>query len=183
MPGRFPPGILCLLLVVRIAFPAEPQVVRLDVPYIAQEKNGCGAASIAMIMGYWHRQLGESRTPDVQTIYRALYSPDARGVYASDMQRYFRAHGFRTFAFKGEWIDLTHHLQKGRPLIVALKPGRNDLHYVVAMGFDGPNDLVMTHDPAAGKLVRQRRTEFENQWRGADNWSLLALPESQSSAR
>ncbi len=55
-------------------------------------------------------------------IQRALYSPKAHGIYASDMERYFREKGFRTFTIRGEWEDLKQHLDKGRPLIVALKP-------------------------------------------------------------
>jgi len=181
MPNRFLPAFVWLLLA-GIAIPSDQQGVWLDVPFVAQEKNGCGAASIAMVMQYWHREQGQSTEINVRAIHRVLYSPDARGIHASDLERYLREHGFRAYVFKGEWIDLKHHLQKGRPLIVALKSGRDDLHYVVATGFDPQNDLVLKHDPAVRKLVKQHRAEFENQWRGADNWTLLALPLSQSSA-
>jgi hypothetical protein len=81
-----------------------------------------------------------------------------------------------SFALKGEWIDLTHHLQKGRPLIVALRSGRDELHYVVITGFDRQDDVVLKHDPAVRRLLKQRRADFEKQWRGANNWTLLALP-------
>ena len=40
------------------------------------------------------------------------------------MERYFQEKGFRTFTIRGEWEDLKQHLDKGRPLIVALKPAR-----------------------------------------------------------
>jgi hypothetical protein len=39
------------------------------------------------------------------------------------MSHYLEQQGFRTFAFQGEWGNLKQHLEKGRPLIVALKPG------------------------------------------------------------
>ena len=102
---------------------AQQPGVWLDVPFVRQEKNGCGAASIAMVMQYWQRQQGEVASADAEQIQRALYSRRAHGIYASDMERYFQQHGFRTFAFAGEWKDLKEHLEKGRPLIVALKPG------------------------------------------------------------
>ena len=79
--------------------------VWLDVPFVRQEKNGCGAASIAMVMQYWQRQQGNLPSADPEQIQRALYSRPAQGIYASDMERYFQQHGFRTFAFAGEWKD------------------------------------------------------------------------------
>ncbi len=35
-----------------ILMAADPAGIWLDVPFIAQEKDGCGAASIAMVMQY-----------------------------------------------------------------------------------------------------------------------------------
>ena len=100
----------------------------LDVPFVKQEKNGCGAASIAMVMQYWLKQQGRSASDSAEAtqIQRALYVPSADGIYASAMERYFQEHGFRTFSFRGDWEDLQQHLQKGRPLIVALKPSGVD---------------------------------------------------------
>ena len=33
--------------------PAEDSGVWLDVPFVSQQKDGCGAASVAMVMQYW----------------------------------------------------------------------------------------------------------------------------------
>ena len=53
------------------------------------------------------------------------------------MPRYFEAHGFRAFAFAGNWSDIERHVQLGRPLIVALQPDSGpSFHYVVIAGFD-----------------------------------------------
>lgn len=153
--------------------------VWLDVPFVKQDKNACGAASIAMVMQYWQRQQGQhsNSASDAEQIQRTLYSRDARGIYASDLQKYFTQHGYRAFAFRGEWDDLKQNLAKGRPLIVALKPGHGEpLHYVVVTGFDPQQ--VLTNDPAQRKLLKQDRAEFEKQWRGTDNWTLLAVPPS-----
>ena len=159
------------------ALGAEMSGVWLDVPFVSQEKNGCGAASVAMIVRYWQRQKGQPENADVLGIQRALYSPGARGIYASNLERYLRQHGFRTFAVNGEWPDLKHHLEQGRPLIVALKVGRGDLHYVVVTGLDWQRNLVLKHDPAGRKLLKQHRADFEREWKAAGNWTLLAVPE------
>jgi ABC-type bacteriocin/lantibiotic exporter with double-glycine peptidase domain len=152
----------------------------LDVPFIKQEKNGCGAASIAMIMQYWQRQQsqGSDQTTDAGQIQRALYSKKAHGIYASDLTEYLVEHGFRTFAFRGEWSDLESNLTKGRPLVLALQPERGDpLHYVVVTGIDAQQDVVLMNDPAQRKLLKQDRADFEKQWKAAGNWTLLAVPQ------
>ena len=155
--------------------------VWLDVPFIKQEKDGCGAAAIAMVIQYWLIQQGRSAndSPDVTEIQRALYVPGARGIYASAMERYFQEHAFRTFSFSGGWSDLQQHLQKGRPLIVALKPSEADLslHYVVVVGLDSEQGLVLLNDPAQRKLLKQDRSGFEKQWSATGKWTLLALPQ------
>src|SRR5437667_7801308 len=81
--------------------------VWLDVPFVKQEKDGCGAASIAMVMQYWQRKEGNAsgQDSDAIQIQRSLYSAKAHGIYASDMERYFREKGFRTFTIRGEWED------------------------------------------------------------------------------
>lgn len=160
---------------------AGPAGVWLDIPFVKQEKEGCGAASIAMVMQYWLKQQGRSAngSADATEIRRALYVPGAHGIYASAMERYFQQHGFRTFSFRGEWKDLKEHLQKGRPLIVALKPKASDapLHYVVVAGLDWERGLVLLNDPAQRKLLKQDRSGFEKQWSATGNWTLLALPQ------
>jgi ABC-type bacteriocin/lantibiotic exporter with double-glycine peptidase domain len=154
--------------------------VRLDVPFVKQEKKACGAACIAMVMQYWlDRQVrSTNESIDVEEIQRALYSPGTRGVYASEMERYFREHGFRAFPFRGDWAELRQHLEKGRPLIVALRPSRLDssLHYVVVAGMDWEQELVLLNDPAQRKLLKQDRAGFEKQWSATGKWTLLALP-------
>jgi uncharacterized protein YvpB len=151
----------------------------LDVPFVKQVKEGCGAASIAMVMQYWAQQ--QNRDPqsiDATEIQNTLYSKKGHGIYASDVERYFKEHGVRTFAFKGETSDLKDHLQKGRPLMVALKPGKAPLHYVVVTGLDENNHVVIVNDPAQRKLLKLDQTSFEQEWNAAGKWTLLALPES-----
>lgn len=149
----------------------------LDVPFVHQQKNGCGSASVWMVMQYWQG----SSTPDAAEIHQALFSKEADGVYASDMELYLRRHGFQTFVLRADWDELTEELTKGRPLIVALEPAarRVPLHYVVIAGIDADRQLVWLNDPAERKLLPVRRRQFEKEWSSTDNWALLALPESE----
>ena len=149
----------------------------LDVPFVKQERNGYGAASIAMVMQYWQRRAGQPDRVDAAEIQRALYSPQARGIHAADLERYLNEHGYRTFAFQGTWQDLEQQLAKGRPSIVALKVGRDDLHYVVVAGLDSGQNVLLKNDPAERKLLKQSRASFEKEWKAAASWMLLAVPQ------
>ncbi|MEX2263201.1 MAG: cysteine peptidase family C39 domain-containing protein [Bryobacteraceae bacterium] len=143
----------------------------IDVPFVRQVKNGCGAASIAMILQYWGER---SEAADPGRIHQRTYSLDAEGTYASSMERYFNEHGFRAFAFRGTWTDLRSHLEKGRPLIVCLKLDKATRHYVVVAG--AGESFISINDPAGRKLRKLDRAGFEKQWSGSENWTLLALP-------
>jgi ABC-type bacteriocin/lantibiotic exporter with double-glycine peptidase domain len=183
------PNIAAVLLsACAFVWAAEPSGMWLDVPFVKQEKNGCGAASIAMVMQFWQRQQGLPSTADSDAtrIQLSLYSSEAHGIYASDLERYFKQRGYRTFAFQGREDDLRQHLAKGRPLIVALKAGGGaPLHYVVVAGFDSEHNLVLLNDPAERKLLKQELASFAREWKGAGNWTLLAVPQAEgaSSAR
>ncbi len=181
--SRIAIGAALLLGVCGILPAADLPGVWLDVPFVKQEKDGCGAASIAMVMQYWEQHQGQaiSADSDATQIQRALYSPKAHGIYASDMERYFGEKGYRTFTIRGEWEDLQQHLDKGRPLIVALKTaGGAPLHYVVVTGLDQVQGIVLLNDPAQRKLLKQDRAAFEREWSAAGQWTLLALPQAQS---
>ena len=184
MSGRLVRTTLVLLGVCGALVAADLHGVWLDVPFVKQEKDGCGAASIAMVMQYWQHQKGEpaGQDSDAARIQHALYSAKAHGIYASDMERYFTENGFRTFTIRGEWEDLKQHLDKGRPLLVALKPagGGSPLHYVVVTGIDQEQEIVMVNDPAQRKLLKQNRSGFEREWSAAGRWTLLALPQTPS---
>jgi ABC-type bacteriocin/lantibiotic exporter with double-glycine peptidase domain len=173
--------IVLVLGVGGILFAADPSGIWLDIPFVKQGKDECGAASIAMVMQYWQLKQFRSGNPTAEQIQRAVRSDAAHGIYASDMVRYFQRNGYATFVFAGDWSDLEQHLGKGRPLIAALKPGSMaPLHYVVIAGLDPERQLVLLNDPAQRKLLKEDRSRFEQEWKGAGRWTLLALPEASS---
>ncbi len=152
----------------------------IDVPFVAQTTDGCGSASISMVMRYW---AGKEKQPaaaaaDAQKIQAALFSPAAGGIYASQMTQYFQRSGYQAFAFDGQWSDLLHHLQLGRPLIAGLAASgpHGPLHYVVVVGIDSERGYVFVNDPAQQKMIRISREGFESEWSHTHNWTLLAVP-------
>ncbi|MCO6509264.1 MAG: C39 family peptidase [Aridibacter famidurans] len=157
----------------------EPAGAWLDVPFVKQEKNGCGSASIAMVMQYWEKQKGNSPTDssDASVIHSELFKPGSEGILASEMESYFQQNGYQAFSFRGDQEILLQHIRKGRPLIAALKPSSGPLHYVVVVGIDAEQDLLLLNDPAQRKLLKHDRAGFEKEWSGTGNWTLLAVPE------
>lgn len=153
------------------------QTIDLQVPFIRQQKNGCGAASVAMIMSYW-RQHSASKQPEgppPKEIYQRLYRPEQKGIQLAEMKRYLEDYGYQTYTLRGEWNDLEQHLAKGRPVIVALKPGnRKPIHFAVISG--ATNDAALLNDPTKRKAGRMARGKFDAQWSRAERWMLVAAP-------
>ena len=171
-------GIVSLFLAGGLAA-AQAAGLWLDVPFVKQVENGCGAAALSMTVQYWMRHGAQlnAEVADAARIQSQLYSVEERGIPASAMQRYLDDHGFQALVFRGRWEDLGAHLAKGRPLIVATRAG-GESHYVVVAGIS--QDAIEMNDPADRKLRKISRAEFEKKWRAAGNWTLLAVPRAAS---
>lgn len=153
----------------------------LSVPFFAQQKNGCGAASVAMVMHYWSSEQGDiDQYPKASDIYAALYDAKLRGIPLVDMKHYLEGNGFRAFTFHGRWSDVEQQLEKRRPLIISLKKkASSPMHFAVVTG--AGRDEVQLNDPTHEGTTRMKREEFEKRWKYAETWMLLAVPSGSSS--
>lgn len=181
MVRRVAPALLASIVLAASFLGAAPQpALWIDVPFVAQPREGCGAASISMVMQYWATKEGRPVPPfaDVRTIQAQLFSPKLGGISTSSMEDYFRKARYRVFAIQGSWADLAHHIQLGRPLIVGLAASGpiGPLHYVVVVGIDVARGFVFLNDPAQQKMLRVSRQGFESEWSRTHDWTLLALP-------
>jgi predicted double-glycine peptidase len=147
----------------------------LDVPYVRQTAEGCGPASVAMVMQYWlrHDARMDRAAADENAVLKAL-PPSRRGVSGEAMRGYLESHGLDAFVFRGTMEDLSHHTAKGRPVIVCLAPSRGSLHYAVVAAVE--EDSVLLNDPGRGKLFREELARFRTMWNQTGNWALLAVP-------
>ena len=152
----------------------------IDVPFVAQQQNGCGAAAAAMVMQYWSGKGFDvaGKASEAATIYDSLYSSEANGIAGSRIGEYLRRQGFQPFVFAGSWDDLAWHIERGRPLIVCVRGGGNGapLHYLVVAGLDEEREVILVNDSARRKLSRIDRKTFETDWKAGGNWTLLAVP-------
>ena len=183
MHRKILPLMICFLPVLSaLGQTQETSGAWLDVPFIKQTEEGCGSASVAMLLQYWgaHGVALDASRADPAAIQQKLFSRKAHGIFASEMERYLKESGFRAYGYPGEWQDLREHLEKGRPVIISLQPtgSKTRFHYVVVAGMDWAHEAVFVNDPARGKLLRLEREEFEREWHATGNWMLLAVPES-----
>src|SRR2546428_13918070 len=97
----------------------ESAGIWLDVPFVKQTEDGCGSAAISMLMQYWntHGMRIDSQPADATAIQKQLYSPNARGIFASDMGNYLTASGFKAFTLEGNSTALQQHPKQGPPLV------------------------------------------------------------------
>ena len=139
----------------------------LDVPFVAQRRDTCGAASLAMVLRYW----GDDVSHD--DVARMLLAPELHGIAGSRLADFARGRGMEAIAYRGDMANLRDFVGRGRPLIVAWDMGRGRYHDVVVVGFDEERGAVIVHDPAAGASRSVARTVFEKRWQAAGYWTLL----------
>src|SRR5919197_4651919 len=94
-----PSALVACLCLCSVLLAADPPGVWLDVPFVKQQKDGCGSASVAMAMQSWLQQAGQAagESADPQHIQRALYSRRGHGIYASHLGECLESEGFRDF--------------------------------------------------------------------------------------
>ena len=157
----------------------------LDVPFVKQQENLCGAACVSMVLLYWEKASNDSsipsspqvpKSPNISEIIAALRSSESKGIYGSQMNDYLTSQGYQSFVFKGAWKDIENHLSKGRPLIVALGNKEKLDHFAVVTGQNPLEETVLLNDPARKKLFKMARSDFEKNWKKTGFWTLLALP-------
>jgi ABC-type bacteriocin/lantibiotic exporter with double-glycine peptidase domain len=161
----YAPGTICT------AGRTGPESLHLDVPLVSQEKELCGAASLAMVFKYWGQEISQ------YTIADAIGREDGKGLRGEDLRDFSERSGFSAFLFEGELDGVKGHLQKGRPVVVAIRSKRARLyHYIVLVGFDDASAVILANDPRDGKLVRIAYKKFLTLWGRSKAWSLLIVP-------
>lgn len=142
----------------------------LAVPFVGQEQNTCGAASLAMVLRYW----GAGTSHD--EIAREVVRPELKGALGSRLVTFARSRGFFAIAYEGDLQQLRDSLAKGRPVVVAWNLGQGLLHNVVVLGMETAGRRLLVNDPELGPRRWVDEEVFESRWGGADHWTLLVLP-------
>ncbi len=142
------------------------------VPFYKQSEDTCGPAALAGVLAFWGRPAA------LDEITAAVYVPKLRGTLPMDMENYARNAGFDTASSSGTLDDLKSSLRRGMPVICLLDLGfglYHRPHYIIAVGFDDENAVLIEHDGLqANRVIRY--DAFTKAWTRAGKWMLVLKP-------
>jgi ABC-type bacteriocin/lantibiotic exporter with double-glycine peptidase domain len=143
-----------------------------NVPFYKQSEDTCGPAALAGVLVYWGRSI------DLNEITAAIYVPKLRGTLPMDMENYARKAGFDTSSSAGTLDDLKTFLRRDVPVICLLDLGfgiYQKPHYIIAIGFDDADAVLIEHDGRRANSVMEYDT-FIKAWKRAGYWMLVINP-------
>ena len=144
------------------------------VPAVRQAANeDCGAAALAMVLGYWKRPVTRDGI-----IAANPPAPD-RGIKAAALRDFARQQGMQAFVIQGQLADLDREVHWHRPVLVGVmkRYGRRAYsHYEVVVGINRKDQRILTIDPAHGPRVNSSEG-FATEWAAAGQVTLVVLPQ------
>ncbi|CAG0929358.1 hypothetical protein PLCT1_01021 [Planctomycetaceae bacterium] len=151
------------------------EAVVLVVPVVMQDDQyDCGVSALSMMLAYY----GHPCDKEKSAALRVKANQD-QGLTGADLENYLKAEGLETALFKGDLTSgihgLYYHLDRGRPLVVAMNVSDDGNHFVLVTGYDPANDWILIQDPQRGALVCVSG-QFEWAWNRAQHFTLLATP-------
>jgi ABC-type bacteriocin/lantibiotic exporter with double-glycine peptidase domain len=155
------------LLSLVLAFGAGPSYVINDVPFVVQDSQYCGPASLSSVLSYYGDPL------DQKTIGKAVHSPKLQGALITDLENYGRGRGFQTKIGRGRSVDIKAFLSEGKPVIVLVDLGfwvMSRPHYLVVYGYNEQGFLAHNGFKASQLYLYE---EFDEIWERAGRSFLL----------
>ena len=151
---------------------ADPtEIFIAEVPFYPQEKDQCGPASLAMVLGW----SGLSVKPEDLT--SEVYSPKLQGSLQPSLISAARNHGRVAYPIAGPQ-ELFVELEAGYPVIVLQNLGMSwfpKWHYAVVVGYEkSGKDIILHSGKKAAEHLAWRI--FNNTWKRSNYWGLLVLP-------
>ena len=153
----------------------------LNVPMEKQTAgNLCGLAVTDMLVRYYGQPLSE---PQRAALLQTANAND--GLSGDALVAALNQAGYYAIVFPGA-LDhgtggLYDQIDKGRPVIVMLGTGSADTrHYAVVTGYDPTQQKIVLNDPALGQITLSDK-DFDQQWQGANRFTLLAMPQTRHS--
>lgn len=149
-----------------------PRRVSLEVPFVPQDDELCGPATLAMLL----RAAGLDA--DLETLTQQVYLPGRAGSLQIEMLAATRRHGALAFTTPPRLDALCAELAAGVPAGLLLNlalPAFPRWHYVVLAGYDLDAGSVLLHSGRQGAQSWPLAT-LEHTWVRAGAWGLLALP-------
>lgn len=145
------------------------------VPPVRQvAREDCGAAALAMVLGYW----GLPITREAVGAGTANPAAAAHGIRAAALRDFARHQGLQAFLVEGDFAELDRELGRHRPILVGVMKRYGQRiypHYEVVVGMSRRDQSVLTLDPAHGLRVNSREG-FIAEWTAAGRLTLIVFP-------
>ncbi len=146
------------------------------VPFYRQNEDTCGPAALAGVLAYWDKPVS------LDEITTAIFVPKLRGTLPMDMEQYARSAGFETASSAGTLDEVKSSLRRNLPVICLLDLGiglYRRPHYIIAVGFDDVNAVLIEHDGLRETSV-MTYDAFSRAWKRAGQWMLVIQPKGNN---
>ncbi len=143
-----------------------------NVPFFPQDRQMCGPASLASVMGFWGRGAG------MEAVAKEVYNEDLKGTLPIDLFLHAKSKGFNAEYYRGGLEDLKEKVRGGVPLIVFLNLGYDFYpvgHYMVVTGYSDRLKVVVAHSGTEKEKVYTYK-ELERDWSKTGFSTLLVRP-------
>lgn len=161
------------------ALPPTAQVA--EVPFVGQERDYCGPASLAMLLRWSGAEVTQVGLAE------RVFTPGKAGTMRHDLLTGARRQGRLAVAVTpaagGDGADrdlrrLLAELAAGHPVLVFQNLSLGfapQWHFAVAVGYDLPARELVLH---SGRTARKRVSldSFARTWARGDRWAMVALP-------
>lgn len=147
-----------------------------EVPFLLQEANQCGPATLSMAMNFY----GKDTHP--KDFLASTYSEKQSGSLQIEMLLTAREQGFLALPIHG-MSQLLKEVSADHPVIIFQNLGLSwfpQWHYALVTGYDlAKPELILHSGPTAFKKVDYN--VFEHQWRLGHFWGLVIIPAGEIS--
>ena len=154
-----------------------PEKIELTVPYVKQDVNYCGPASLSMVMAYY------GLTVDQHDIGKGIVHDN--GTSAIDLINRAEDYGFNAGMANCELNNVLSLLSESKPVIIRiLNDLGDDGHFVVVTGYDRSQDLIYLNDPDQPDRKSETFDHIKSLWNitnlgaanNSDNLLILVTP-------
>jgi ABC-type bacteriocin/lantibiotic exporter with double-glycine peptidase domain len=137
-----------------------------DVPYIRQEREHCGPASLAMVLGHYNVILSQ------EELAEEFYRKEISGSLNLDLLISARRHGFDAEVPEGSRSLLKKYVSRNTPIIVMVRSAPGKYHFMVIFGYDDTEELFRVHSGKKrnGTIDYQ---ELDRIWAPTGKWMLV----------
>ncbi len=142
----------------------------LDVPFVRQERDFCGPASLSVVLKYYGKDVSQ------EEIAKEVYSPKLKGALITDLRIYAQSQGFRAEVLQGDLRDIEGYTDKGIPVIILVELGgwvRSVPHYMVVVGYDDEYFIVHTGYEANRRMKKE---DLDKVWKRMGRVMLVVYP-------